>query len=462
MTMERKKLVTKTTGFGTDRRGGPLGVVYRPLSELKLDPKNPRQHSPKQICQLARSMATFGFNVPVLIDATGQVLAGHGRILAAQELGWQEIPTIAITHLSSAQARAFMIADNRLTEHSSWNEHLLGEHLKGLAEVHLDFTLEATGFEMGEIDLLIEGVVPALECTEDPADTLPAPAVSPPVSQLGDCWLLGRHRLFCGNALDATAFAHLMADQQAAIVFTDPPYNVPIDGHASGLGRVRHQDFVMASGELSEAEFTGFLTQACRLMAHSMIDGALAYLCMDWRHLTELLAAGRTAFTDLKNLCVWDKGTGGMGSLYRSQHELVLVFKHGTDPHRNNVQLGQYGRYRTNLWKYPGGNSFARDTREGNLLVLHPTVKPVALVADAILDASGRNDVVLDPFLGSGTTIIAAERTGRVCYGMDLDPQYVDTAIRRWQAWTGQQAHHATTAKRFDEMAREHGGHDGE
>lgn len=460
--MEHKKQVSEAmaTGVGTGQRGGLLGVVYRPLSELKLDPKNPRQHSPQQIRQIARSIAAFGFNVPVLVDAQSQVIAGHGRILGAQALGWQDVPTICLTHLTKTQTRAFMIADNRLTENSSWNEKLLGEELKELAEVHLDFSLEATGFEMGEIDLLIEGVASVPEGNEDLTDTLPALTASPPVSQLGDLWLLGRHRLFCGNALDATAYAHLMADQQAAIVFTDPPYNVPIDGHASGLGRVRHQDFVMASGELSEAEFTGFLTQACRLMARSMIEGALAYLCMDWRHLRELLTAGQTVFAELKNLCVWDKGTGGMGSLYRSQHELVFVFKHGTDPHRNNVQLGQYGRYRTNLWKYPGGNSFARDMREGNLLALHPTVKPVALVADALLDASRRNDIVLDPFLGSGTTVIAAECTGRTCYGIELDPRYVDTTIRRWQTWTGLQAHHATTDKRFDDMAREKGGHD--
>ncbi len=436
-----------------------LGVVYRPIDELKLDPKNPRVHSKLQICQIARSIAAFGFNVPVLLDAQSRVIAGHGRLLACLELGWREVPTIALSHLTETQARAFMIADNRLTENSSWDEQLLGEQLKGLAEVHLDFSLEATGFEMGEIDLLIEGVAPVPEGHEDPADTIQAAAASPPVSQRGDLWLLGRHRLFCGNALHATAYGLLMEDQQAAMVFTDPPYNVPIDGHASGLGRIRHQDFVMASGEMSEAEFTAFLAQVCRLMTHSMIDGTLAYMCMDWRHMGELLTAGRTVFTELKNVCVWDKGTGGMGSLYRSQHELVFVFKHGTASHRNNIQLGQYGRYRTNVWRYPGGNSFGRDAQEGNLLALHPTVKPVALVADAILDASGRNDIVLDPFLGSGTTVIAAERTGRICYGIELDPRYVDTAIRRWQTWTGQQARHATSGKLFAEQAREKGAH---
>ena len=454
--MEREKQITKAPEVATGQRGGSLGVVYRPLSQLRLDPKNPRQHSPKQIRQIARSITTVGFNVPVLIDPQGQVIAGHGRILACQQLGWREVPTICLEHLTEAQARAFMIADNRLTENSSWDEPLLGEQLKGLAEVDLNFSLEVTGFEMGEIDVLIEGLAPEPE--EDPADTFPDPAAGPPVSQLGDLWFLGSHRLLCGNALDETAYALLMEGKQAAMVFTDPPFNVPIDGHASGLGRITHRDFVMASGEMSDAEFTEFLTQTCTLMARFLTEGGLAYLFMDWRHLGEILTAGQMTFTELKNLCVWNKGAGGMGSLYRSQHELVFVFKHGTVPHRNNVQLGQYGRYRTNVWSYPGGNSFARDTQEGNLNALHPTVKPVALVADALLDASARGDVVLDPFLGSGTTVIAAERTGRTCYGMDLDPRYVDTAIRRWQNWTGHQARHATSSKLFDEIASQKGG----
>jgi hypothetical protein len=213
----------------------------------------------------------------------------------------------------------------------------------------------------------------------------------------------------------------------------------------------------MASGEMTEAEFTAFLTEACTLLAHYTVEGALIYIFQDWRHMGELLAAGRTAFTEFKNLCVWDKGIGGMGSQYRSQHELVFVFKHGTTSHRNNIQLGQYGRYRTNVWKYPGVNSFARATDEGNLLALHPTVKPVALVADAILDASGRGDIVLDAFLGSGTTLIAAERTGRVCHGLELDPHYVDVLIRRWQALTGQRARHAGTGTLFDDLSTKGG-----
>ncbi|MEO7862006.1 MAG: DNA methyltransferase [Nitrospirales bacterium] len=452
----------KTSQVEARAEAGPVGsgleVVMRQIVELTLDPKNPRLHSRQQIRQLARSMQTFGFCVPVLIDRHRRVLAGHGRILACQQLGWDEVPTISLPHLTETQTRAFMIADNRLTENSSWDERLLGEQLKDLAAVELDFHLEVTGFETAEIDLLIEGLTPAAEGEEDPADAVPVPSIGPPVSQAGDLWLLDRHRVFCGNALEEGAYQTLLEQTQAAMVFTDPPYNVPITGHASGLGRVTHREFPMASGELSEAEFTTFLTKACMLMTRSMSQGALAFVCMDWRHMGELLVAGQTAFIELKNVCVWDKGTGGMGSLYRSQHELIFVFKHGTAPHQNNIQLGQFGRYRTNVWSYPGANSFARTGEEKHLLALHPTVKPVALVADAILDASGRNDLVLDPFLGSGTTVIAAERTGRICYGMELDPRYVDTAIRRWQTWTGQRARHATTGTLFDGMASQKGG----
>ena len=243
-----------------------------------------------------------------------------------------------------------------------------------------------------------------------------------------------------------------MNDTAAAMIFTDPPYNVKIDGHVSGLGSIRHREFAMASGEMSETEFISFLTRACSLMARYSTDGSIHFLCIDWRHMSELLEAGRLAYTELKNLCVWTKDNAGMGSLYRSQHELIFVFKHGRSAHRNNVDLGRHGRYRTNVWHYAGANPFSRKTEEGNLMEIHPTVKPVAMVADAILDCSARSDIVLDSFLGSGTTLMAAERTGRICYGLEMDPVYVDAAIRRWQAYTGGEAKHAVTGCSFDEM----------
>jgi DNA modification methylase len=436
----------------TDDSDG-IKVVFRQIADLKLDPRNPRAHSPRQVRQIARSIESFGFNVPVLIDSGGKVLAGHGRIMACKELGWIKVPTISLEHLSEAQARAFMIADNRLTENSVWDDRLLAEQLKELSILDLEFSLEATGFEMGEIDLRIEGLTSAPEL--DQADDLESVPVGPPVSRPGDLWMLGEHRVLCASALDRAAYATLMEGEKADLIFTDPPYNVRIEGNVSGLGAARHREFAMASGEMSQAEFTSFLVRALSLLAGHSAEGSLHYICMDWRHMEELLTAGRTAYSDLKNLCVWVKDKGGMGSLYRSQHELVFVFKHGRKPHRNNVMLGMHGRNRSNVWNYPSASSFSRSGDEGNLLNLHPTVKPAAMVADAIMDATCRRDIVLDCFLGSGTTLIAAERTGRRCFGLELDPLYVDTIVRRWQAFTKDDARHAVSGRSFAEIEAE-------
>jgi DNA modification methylase len=438
-----------------ERRNRRLEIVYRAIDELKPDPDNARQHSKNQIRKLAHSIRTFGFIVPTLVDGELNVIAGHGRVAGARAADLSEVPTICLDHLSPAQLRAFMIADNRLTELAEWNDRLLAQQLKNLSLLDLDFSLEVTGFEMAEIDLRIEGLESPPDADDDPADVLPEPSAGPPLSKNGDIWLLGRHRVLCGNALDAAAFAVLMGQERAAMTFSDPPYNVPIDGHASGLGGIHHRPFPMASGEMDKTQFTAFLGEACRNLGAFSIDGSLHYLCMDWRHVEELLAAGREAYSELKNLCVWVKDNCGMGSLYRSQHELVFVFKHGVNGHRNNVQLGQFGRNRSNVWHYPGANSFTRCGEEGNLLALHPTVKPAAMVADAILDCSARGDIVLDAFLGSGTTVIAAERTGRRCYGLELDPAYVDTIVRRWQTLSGGSALHGVSGRSFDDLARE-------
>ena len=298
---------------------------------------------------------------------------------------------------------------------------------------------------MGEIDLRIASLEEPPERDDDPADVVPNVLEGPAVSKLGDLWLLDGHRVLCGNALDAAAFGALMAEERAAAVFTDPPYNVPIDGHASGLGAIRHRPFPMAAGVMDSTQFTTFLAGAFCYFASFSAEGSLHYICMDWRHAAEILAAAHGVYGEVKNLCVWVKDNAGMGSLYRSQHELVFVFKHGRHEHRNNVQLGRFGRNRSNVWRYPGGNSFGRCTEEGNLSALHPTVKPVALVADAILDCSARADIVLDGFLGSGTTVIAAERIGRRCYGLEFDPLYVDTIVCRWRKLTDGSARHAVS-----------------
>src|ERR1043166_5751486 len=267
-----------------------LAVIYRPIGALTLNPKNPRLHNRRQIRPIARSIQSFGFNVPVLIDAEDKVIAGHGRLLASRELGWSEVPTIRLEHLNEAQKRAFMIADNRLTDTSAWDEVLLAEQLKDLSVLDLDFSLEATGFEMGEIDLRIEGLtVPSRD--DDPADAILPDMSRPPVSRAGDLWSLGRHRVHCASALEPGAYAVLMDGEQAGMVLIDPPYNVRIDGHASGLGGIHHREFAMASGEMTSTEFTAFLTRSCALLARHSIDGAIHFICMDWRHTAELLAA---------------------------------------------------------------------------------------------------------------------------------------------------------------------------
>jgi DNA modification methylase len=436
------------------RHNSKLEIAYKSIAILRPDPKNARVHTDRQVQQIANSIEAFGFVVPVLVDTDLQVIAGHGRVLACKLLGMRAVPVIMLSHLSENQIRAFKIADNRLSENAEWDHQLLGEQLKILSDAELDFTVEITGFETGEIDLFIESFAPAANGETDPADIQPELSATQ-VNRPGDLWNLGKHRVFCGDALSSQSYQTLMDGRRANVIFSDPPFNVPISGHVSGNGKFHHREFVMASGEMTEPEFIAFLRDVLKLLAQHSLNGSLHYICMDWRHMRELLEAGTAAYSELKNLCVWAKSNAGMGSFYRSQHELVFVFQNGVSTYRNNIQLGRFGRSRSNVWHYPGANSFSRSSTEGNLLALHPTVKPVALVGDAIMDCSARGDLVLDPFLGSGTTIIAAERTGRICNGMELDPCYVDTVIRRWQKLTKLEAIHAVSGRTFAQREKE-------
>lgn len=426
-----------------------LAITYREIDELKPNSQNPRLHSGKQIQSLANSIKALGFNVPVLVTRASQIVAGHGRIEAAKRLGMTGVPTICLDHLSEAQIRAFMIADNRLTEQSTWSEHFLAQEIKILSDLNLDFSLEVTGFEMAEIDMMIEELNSPSKNDPDIANDLPPLSTEPPVTQPADLWSLGRNRVFCGDSLKEDTYSLLMESQSATAVFTDPPYNDPIAGFVTRSSKIRHPEFAMASGEMSETEFTEFLHKSFLLLSRNSRPGAILFVCMDWRHFHELHTAAHGVFAELKNLCVWVKDTGGQGSLYRSQHELVFVFKNGNDKHRNNVQLGQYGRYRTNVWQYPRVSSSSKSNSDVAFTRLHPTPKPVSLVSDAILDTTARGDIVLDPFLGSGTTLIAAERVGRICYGVELSPAYLDLIIRRWERFTGQTAIHCPSGQSF-------------
>lgn len=405
-------------------------IEYLTIGQLRPWPRNARTHSRKQIRQIAESINRFGFTNPVLIDDENMIIAGHGRVAAAQFLGLIEVPCRRIATMTAEEKRAYVLADNKLALNAGWDEEILAEELKGLLALDLDFDIGVTGFSIPEIDSLVEG----LEPTEpgNPADDI-LPADGPSRCRPGDLWQLGPHRLICGDALEPETVAMLMNGEQAQMVFTDPPYNVPIQGHVGGSGAIRHREFAMASGEMTSPEFVGFLRSAFRSLVDWSRDGSIHFICMDWRHTPEITAAGEGVYSELKNLIVWVKDNGGMGTFYRSRHELIFAFKNGSAPHINSFELGQYGRYRTNVWQYKGVNTL----KAGRLdeLVLHPTVKPVQLIADAIKDVSGRGAIVLDLFGGSGSTLIAAHKTGRRGNLCELDPIYCDRIIRRWEAY---------------------------
>lgn len=422
-----------------------LEIFYRPVAGLTINPSNARRHSKKQIDKIAGSIRSFGFNVPLLVDEMGQLIAGHGRLAAAQCLGMTEVPTIAISGLTDAQVRAFAIADNRIAELSDWDEAILAAEFEDLLKLGdgLDFEIVDTGFEIGKIDQLVSK---AKDAEAEPEKVL-EPDEVPSVARQGDLWQCGRHQIFCGDARDPDSYRVLMGADRADMVISDPPYNVRINGHVSGLGKTKHREFVMATGEMSDREFEAFLEAACVPMRDHSRDGALIYLFMDWRHIASLIAVGSRVFTEFKALCVWNKLKGSMGSLYRSQHELVAVFKKGTAPHINNVELGKHGRTRTNVWDSPGMASFGHGRDEA--LKMHSTVKPVQLIADAILDCTKPGDIVLDPFGGSGSTALSAERTGRTARLIELDPGYVDVTLARFHRKTGSRAVNLWTGEQF-------------
>jgi DNA modification methylase len=442
-----------------------LAIMWLPPAELKPWKNNARRHSKRQLHQIAESIRTFGFTVPILIDAENRILAGHGRVEAAKSLGIEKVPTLLIDDLTEDEKRAYVIADNRIAENAGWDPELLKIELGELVLADPAFDIEVTGFDMGEADTIIAGGdietkglcrvlgESARERRPDPDDAAPASERQKPAITLpGTIWIMGGHRLICADSTKPESYDRLLGfglDERETVelVFTDPPYNVPIAGHVSGLGKITHREFAMASGEMTTSEFQAFLASVFNTCARVSKDGSVHFLCMDWRHMRELLGAAEGVYSELLNLCVWNKDNGGMGSLYRSKHELVFVFRKGEAPHINNVKLGSGGRYRTNVWDYPGVNSFSgRDDLE-----MHPTVKPVALIAGAIRDCSRRGGIVLDPFGGSGSTLIAAERTGRKARLIEIDPHYCDTIVRRWQILTNSQAVDALLGGAFDE-----------
>ncbi len=425
-----------------------LEVQYLSISSVCPDATNARLHSQRQLVRLKAVVAEFGFTNPILIDENSVVIAGHARLEVAQMLGMNSVPCVRLSHLSASQKTALALADNKLGDMSEFDPERLATQLAQLCSV--DFNVELTGFETAEIDILLE--LPGF-AVADPADSNPEPdREASPISQAGDLWQLGQHRLLVGNSLEAESYERVLDGQLADMAFVDAPYNVPIAGHVSGNSKF--PEFAMASGEMSRVEFTAFLTSYMTHLVKFSQDGSIHFNCIDWRHLQEMIAAGEAAYTEFKALCVWEKSNGGLGSLYRSKHELILVFKNGTAPHVNNVNLGRDGRYRTNCWHYAGANSFRAGRAED--LAAHPTCKPVSLIADAIRDCSKRGALIIDPFMGSGTTILAAERTGRRAAGIEIDAGYADVAVRRWQAMSGAKAMRADDGRSFDEIEAAH------
>jgi len=440
---------TQSLSRQTHTAAPPAIVANRPLDELRPNPNNARTHNKSQIKDLAKLIEVVGFIGAIIADETGMILAGHARYAAAKLIGMSTIPTICITGLNKALLATFALADNKFAERAGWNREIIAAEIAELSMLlpTLNLDISLTGFETGEIDVLLTDIG---EEKSEPKDRLPE---GPAVTRFGDLWSLSKHRILCGDARKPADYTRLANDEQAAMVFGDPPYNVRIRGHVQGRGRVRHNEFAFASGEMSDIEYRTFLATCLEAATRVSRDGAIHYISMDWRHIDILISAGREIYGDMVNLIVWNKLSPAQGSFYRSQHELIGVFRVGKKSHQNNVELGKYGRNRSNVWTYSGVNSFGAG--RDDLLAMHPTVKPVALIADAMRDCTSKGDLVLDPFLGSGTTVMAAEKIGRRCCGLEFEPAFVDVAIRRWQTYTRADAILEGDGRTFDQIALE-------
>lgn len=418
-----------------------LELIYLSPEEISPYPDNPRVHPKQQLEMIEASIAAFDFNNPVLVTSEHVLIAGHGRLEAAKKLGLKHIPALVLAHLSKDEQRAYRIADNAIMLKGEWSLDLLAQELEFVSNVDFDIAPEALGFEMGEIDFLIDD---ARSGTSDPGDTEDEVAEpdrsAVPVSRLGDIWTIGPHLVICGDAQDRETYSLLLGDLRADAVISDMPWNVPYNGHIGGLGKVQHPPFVMAAGEMTREEFRTFTRNVLAQQSYFSRPGALSMQFIDWRSVADMIQVGEDIYDALINLCVWVKPNGGMGSLWRSRHELVCVFRTKGEKHQNNVLLGKHGRNRTNVWEYAGANSFGAERMKN--LSAHATCKPVAMIAEAIKDCTDRGDLVLDAFLGSGTTVMAAHDSGRVGAGIELDPHYVDVAVQRIAEKVGQEPVH--------------------
>ena len=427
---------------------GKLKVEY--IDRLKIKPykNNPRIHPKRQIEQIMNSIKSFGFNVPILVDEKYIIIAGHARLSASEQLDLDTVPIVQLKHLSESQKKAFVIADNKLTENGQWDIDMLKVELEDLSAIeNLDFNLEITGFRTEEIDLIL--LDDSQNKIDEKTNQIPFICENEIVSKLGDTWELGKHRIICGNSLEEETYKKLLKNKKADMILVDPPYNLSIKKEVTTSDL--HKEFQMASGEMTSEEFQEFLRKSFALQKEYSRNGSLHFQFMDWRNIKEIINAGAEVYDDFINLCVWNKSNAGMGSLFRSKHELVFIFKNGKAPHTNNINLGANGNYRTNVWDYPAANSFGNNRKN---LKLHPTPKNVELLKDAILDVTKRGEIVLDSFLGSGSTLLAAEKVGRICYGIEIEPLYIDTTIRRWEELTGKNAIHISSGKTYKQKLK--------
>jgi DNA modification methylase len=434
-------------------RFAAMAVEYISMALLKPYSRQMRRHTPSKIKRLAKFLERSGIILPLVIDQDNFVILGNARMAALLLLGVESVPVIRVTHLDETMIRSLILADNQFTINANWYKEALREELLYLAPRILELGLELIdlGFETGQLDITIGDVD-----LSGPGEQERAAPDGPAVTRAGYIWILGQHKLICGDARDEKNYQLLLGTELAAMVFADLPYNVPIDGHVCGNGAIQHREFAMASGEMMPEEFIFFMTTIFTLLRKFSKEGSVHMQCMDWRHNFEIMMASREAGYDYLNMAVWAKHAGGMGSLYRSQHELVHIFKSGTAAHINNIMLGKFGRNRTNVWNYEGANSFSA-ARSGDL-ALHSTTKPVDMIADAIKDCSNRGDIILDPTAGSGSVLIAAVRTGRIARLIEIDPLYCDVIVRRWQDATGQKAVLADMDQSFDALAGKAGG----
>jgi DNA modification methylase len=426
-----------------------LEILYLPIKAVKPSPHAARQHNQHQRRKLKRLLKKFGQVTSIIVDENHFIIDGHAVHEMMVELGYDEIAVVVVANRTEAEVRALRLALNRIGLDTQWDAPKLKAEFEAL--IALSFDLNLTAFYAVEIDMALSIDAPTGNTVEEVAAAVVEAQNGPTVTQPGDIWRLGRHVVACGDARDAGHLRALVGEARVTVVFADAPDNVRIDGFVSGLGKNQHREFAMAPGEMSKEQFISFLIAFIAALKPTLADGAILYMCMDWRHAGELLEAAAQQELEFKNLCIWVKSNAGMGSFYRSQHELVFVFKHGDAAHQNNFGLGQHGRSRTNVWQYRGVNAFGKDRTE--LLGIHPTCKPTAMIADALLDVSRRGEIVLDPFLGSGSTLIAAENVGRVCIGNEIDPAYCDVAVRRWEKQTGRDAVNATTSETFAAVA---------